>query len=155
MSTSTAPTTRYILVIYLAYTWYMPIKCHILGKHLEPWHPDIECRTFDIEQNIRYRRLRFRMLVRYRRFLHWISYIDIEGVRYRMSLYSKLKNRRYRRSRTGLSISKFRLFDIEHNDSISCSDIVYDIEGLFHVRYRFLSNINRSISNNRSISCTT
>jgi hypothetical protein len=111
-------------------------------EHLEPWHPDIECRTFDIERNIRYRRLRYRMLVRYRRFLHSISYIDIEGVRYRMSLYSisKLKNRRFRRSRTGLSISKFRLFDIEHNYSISCSaslsDIVYDIEGLFHVRYR-------------------
>jgi hypothetical protein len=38
-----------------------------------------------------------------------------------MSLFSisKLKNCRYQRSRlgTGLSISKFRLFDIEHNDS--------------------------------------
>jgi hypothetical protein len=111
--------------------------------HLDPWHPDLECQTFDIERNIRYRRLRYRMLVRYRRFLHSISFIDIEGVRYRTSLYSisKLKNRRYRRSRTGLSISKFCLFDIEHNYSISCSDIAYDIEGLFHVRYRIYKYI--------------
>ena len=33
---------------------------------------------------------------------------------------SKVKNRRYRRSRTALSILKFYHLDIEHNDSISC-----------------------------------
>ncbi len=49
---------------------------------------------------------------------------------------SKVKNRLDRRSKTGLSISKFCHLDIEHNYSISCFDIVYDIEGLYHVRYR-------------------
>ncbi len=55
--------------------------------HLDPWHPDIECQTltFDIECNIRYRRFQYRMLNRYRRFLHSISYIDVEGVRYSRS----------------------------------------------------------------------
>jgi hypothetical protein len=60
-------------------------------------------------------RLRYRVLIRYRRFSRSISYIDIECIRYRRSHYSisKLTYRRYRRSRTGLSISNFRLFDIE------------------------------------------
>jgi hypothetical protein len=31
------------------------------GVHLDLWHPDIECRTHDIERNIRYRSLRYRM----------------------------------------------------------------------------------------------
>jgi hypothetical protein len=97
--------------------WSTSLASCLSAVHLEPWHPDIECRKIDIDCNIRYRRLRYRMLIRsYRRFLHSISYVDIEGIRYRRSHYSisKLKNRRYRRSRTGLSISKFRLFDIEH-----------------------------------------
>ncbi len=51
-----------------------PVSIHL--DH--PWHPYIECQTFDIERNLRYRRLRYRMHVRYRRFLHSISYIDIE-----------------------------------------------------------------------------
>jgi hypothetical protein len=30
-------------------------------RHLDSCHPDIECRTFDIESNLRYRRPRYRM----------------------------------------------------------------------------------------------
>jgi hypothetical protein len=56
---------------------------HTLTRHLDPCHPDIECQTFNIERNIRYRRLRYRMHLRYRHFAPSISYV--EGVRYRRS----------------------------------------------------------------------
>ena len=80
------------------------------------------------------------MLIRYRRFYYSISYIDIGGIRYRITpeSISKVENHRYRRSQTGMPISKFCLFDIVHNYSISCFDIVYDIGGFSHNRYRVL-----------------
>ncbi len=78
-------------------------------EHLDPCQPDLEFRTFDIERHIRYRRLRYQMLIRYRRSAPSISYVDIEGVRCRRSNHSisKVPNLRYRRSWTRKSISRF------------------------------------------------
>ncbi len=99
------------------------------GSHLGPCHPDIECLTFDIERNVRYRRLQYQMPIRYRRFAPSISYVDIEGIRYRRSHYSILMvtNLRYQRSWIGLSISKFHIFDIEHKS--------FDIACRYRIRY--------------------
>jgi hypothetical protein len=78
----------HIPVIYLAYDtclFKFSHKTHCDSEscyHLRldpgpgPWHPDIECRTFDIERNIRYRRLRHRMLID----------IDDFFIRYRISI---------------------------------------------------------------------
>jgi hypothetical protein len=72
------------------------------------------------------------MPIRFRHFLPSISYIDIEGVRYRRSHHDysilKVTNLPHRRSRIGLSISKFHLFDIEH--------ISFDIVCRYRIRYR-------------------
>jgi hypothetical protein len=68
---------------------------------LDPWTPDIEGQTFDIEGHIRYRSLRYRIHIRYRSFAHSISYIDSEGLRYRSFAHSisyiDIKGIRYRR----------------------------------------------------------
>ena len=40
----------------------MAAELRVEVGHLDPCHPDIECRTFDIERNNRYRRLRYRVL---------------------------------------------------------------------------------------------
>jgi hypothetical protein len=100
------------------------------AQHLDPWHPDIECRTFDIEGHVRYRILRYRMHIRYRRFPHSISYIDIEGVQYRRlqpSISYSLKLR-YRRSIAGYPISRFNNFDIDTSR--------IDIVCRYRIRYR-------------------
>ncbi len=109
-----------------------------LACHLDPCHRDIECRTFDIERTIRYRRLRYPMPIRYRRFAPSISYVDIEGVRYPMHHHaiSKVTNLRYRRSLIVLSISMFHIFDIEHK--------LVDIVCRYRIRYR--RPFSRSIS---------
>ncbi len=103
---------------------------------MDPCHPDIECRTFDIERDIRYQRLRYRMPIRYRRFAPSISYVDIwvelEGVRFRRNHYvistRKVTNLRYRRSWIVISISMFHLFDNEHR--------TFDIVCWYRIRYR-------------------
>ncbi len=48
------------------------------AEHLDPWHPDIERQTIDsdIQHNIRYRILRYRMLID----------IDVFVIRYRISI---------------------------------------------------------------------
>ncbi len=71
-------------VVFASY-WVMALA----RKHLDPWHPDIEFRTLDIERNIRYRRLRHRMLIRYRHFLLWNFTFDMVH-RYRMCSISKV-----------------------------------------------------------------
>ncbi len=102
---------------------------HRTRMHLrDPCHPDIECRTFDIERHIRYRRLQHRMRIRYRRFapsnlLASISYVDIEGVRHRRSNdpISKGTNLWHWRSWIGLSIPRFHVFNIEYTSfDIAC-----------------------------------
>jgi hypothetical protein len=119
--------------------------------HLDPCHP-VESRAFDIERHIRYWRLRYRMLIRYRRFAPSLSYFDIEGIRYRRShcAISKFNNLRCRMSITGSLISRFHDFDIDsthfdiacyydHDNEASkcvCDDIVYNFEGHTDVRYR-------------------
>ncbi len=127
----------YTMPVYKPVIWQVFDVSH----HLDPWHPDIVCRTFDIERNIRYRRLLYRMLIRYRRFLHSISYIDIECVRYQRSHYSisKVTYHRYQRLWKGLSISKFRFFDIEHKS--------FDIVLWYRIRYWRPFSRHGSISN--------
>ncbi len=101
-------------------------------SHLDPWHPDIECRTHDIERNIRYRRLRYRMLID----------IDDFHIRYRLSISNVVDIEghisRYRRSRKDQSISKFRIFRyrpkqfryrITISYTISKAFLTIDIEG--------------------------
>jgi hypothetical protein len=63
------------------------------------------------------------MLIRYRRFLHSISFIDIKGVRYRMSIYS---------------ISKVKNVDIEgHEQGCRYQSFVSSIPNIM-IRYRAL-----------------
>ena len=95
------------------------------------------------------------MLVRYRRFLHSISYIDIKGVRYRRSLYSisKVKNRLYRRSKQGCRYRSF-VTSISNiiiryraliSTTISKAFLTFDIEGhviKYRVRYRIRYSIH-------------
>ncbi len=108
--------------------------------HLEPWHPDIECRTHDIEQNIRYRSLRYR------------NHIDIEKFhnRYRMSISYVYDIEghisRYRRSRKDKSISNFRFFDIDQNN--------VDIVLWYRIRYRKFCHARYRRSISGSISYT-
>ena len=75
------------------------------------------------------------MYIRYRRFAHSISYIDIEGVRYRRlqpSISYRLKLR-YRRSIAGFPISKLNNFDIDTTH--------FDIVCRYRIRYRRFSDI--------------
>jgi hypothetical protein len=133
----------------------------------------IECRTFDIERhgNIRYRRFRYRVLIRYRRFLHSnsILYIDIEGVRYRRSHYSisKIRSQTARSilvskvtNRTvdiELSSFRYRKYIIRYRtlrsytiSKAAFQVLTFDIEGhikKYRVRYRYRIryNLNRDI----------
>jgi hypothetical protein len=118
-----------------------PVRQGAGRSHLGPWHPDIECRTIDIERNIRYRRLRYRMHIDIDDFFDSISCIDIECVRYRSSHFSISK---VTKGQIDIEVSYFSIST--ELFSMSYYDIVYDIEGLSDVRYR------RSIS--ESISCT-
>jgi hypothetical protein len=104
-----------------------------LTPHLDPWHPDIECRTHDIEQNIRYRSPRYRM------------HIDIEDfyIRYRVSISNVYDIEghiyRYRRSRKDSSISNFRIFRYRPNKFRYRNMISYTISKAFS---QSISNIN-------------
>jgi hypothetical protein len=146
--------------------WYIPARiCTDLSRydarptvqvgHLDPCHPDIECRTFDIMSSVTFDIEDFD--------IECASYIDFLHLRYRMSISNEFDIEgliiRYRRSQT---------FDIEGHEqgcpsryrgfmpsisnierSISHVDIVFDIEGLqvSDVRYRrSCHNISGSIS---------
>ncbi len=84
------------------------------------------------------------MPIRYRRFAPSISYVDIKSVRYRRShcSISKVTNFRYRRSSTGMSISRFHAFDIERT--------LFDIAYWYRIRYRrsFSRSISKAMSQN-------
>ena len=98
-----------------------------IWNHLEPWHPDIECRKLDIECNIRYRRLRYRMLNRYRRFVNSISFIDIEADSKVFDIEGR--NIRYR---------SLKIVDIEgHEQDDRYRSFVFAISNII-IRYRAL-----------------
>jgi hypothetical protein len=112
-------------------------------EHLD--HPDIECRTFDIDQNIRYRILRYRMLIDidvfFNRYRISISEVfDIEGHIPSISKVTKgqidieVSNFRYR-----LKILRYRIM-ISY--TISKAFLTFDIEGHYRGRYRIQYSIH-------------
>ncbi len=104
----------------------------LTASHLDPWHPDIECRTFDIEHifDIEDFDIECSMLID----------IDDFFIRYRVSIWNTFHIEghisRFRRSREQIDIEVSYFSISTKNSSILYYDIVYDIEGLFHVRYR-------------------
>jgi hypothetical protein len=113
--------------------------------HLDPCHPDIECRTFDIKRHVRYRRVRYRMCIRYRRFAPSMSYFDIKGSRYRRSnnliskVISKVMNRIVD---IEFSCLPYRINIVRYRMLISYTILkvflTFDIEGhviIYRVRY--------------------
>ncbi len=113
--------------------------------HLDPWHPDIECWTFDIERKIRYRILRYRMLIDIDVFFNWYRILisnmfDIEGHIPSISKVTKgqldieVSYLRYR--------LKFFRYSIMISYTISKAFLTFDIEGHYRGRYRIRYSIH-------------